>query len=75
MEAQPTQESLDLRDVERTRAAQEILEYLGEHPGSDPFDIAVALDLDMDFVEDVAEQLVREGRLLRGDHTPSEPRT
>jgi len=48
---------------------------VAEHPGSDPFDIAVALDLDMDFVEDIAERLVGEGRLTRGDHTLSEPDT
>jgi hypothetical protein len=75
VEAQATREAAGLREVERDRAAREVLAYVAEYPGSDPFDIAVALDLDMDFVEDIAERLVREGRLTRGDHTFSEPGT
>jgi len=75
VEAQPTREAVGLREAELEQAAQEVLGYVAEHPGSDPFDIAVALDLDMDFVEDIAERLVGEGRLTRGDHTLSEPDT
>lgn len=63
-------EPYQLRQLEEQQAAEEVLAYLARHPGSDAFDIAVGCNLDMDFVEHVAEQLVRDGRLVRGGHGP-----
>ena len=54
---------LELRDVDRSQAKEEILAYLRQHPGAYPSDIGVALQLDLHLVMEVCRELLDGGRV------------
>jgi hypothetical protein len=58
-------------DVARGEARAEVAAYIRDHPGSFPFDIAVALQLPPDLVGEVVEGLVADGTVEREVSRPS----
>jgi len=57
-------------DVARGEARAEVAAYIREHPGSFPFDIAIALRLSPDLVGEVVEELIADGIVERESTTP-----
>ncbi|MBM3475080.1 MAG: hypothetical protein FJX75_17605 [Armatimonadetes bacterium] len=56
--------------VARDEARAEIAAYVREHPGSFPFDVAIALRLSPDLVGEVVEELIADGTIERESTTP-----
>lgn len=54
---------IDIRNVDRDKAKEEIIEYLVENRKAYPSDIADALSLDFDLVLEIVKELSREGRV------------
>ena len=58
--------------VTRGQARTEVAAYIQDHPGSFPFDIAIALQLPPDLVGEVVEELIVDGTVEREGPTPLE---
>lgn len=55
------------RDIDDDRAAREVLDYIGDHPGTGEWQIAQALHLPLRQVHDVTRLLEKRGELSRGE--------
>jgi len=62
----------DAVEITPDALARMVAAYVEASPGSDAYDISEALKLPMDLVEEAAEELVRRGKLNKGDSTAGE---
>ena len=60
-------EVLEIRDIPRDQAKQEIKDYFEAHHGEDiyPSDVMEALFLDYDLISELCNELQREGKIER----------
>lgn len=56
-------EVIELRDVSKKKAKEEIIDYMRKHPKCYPSEIADALRVDFDIVLSVVKALIKEGRV------------
>jgi hypothetical protein len=72
LQQEDTPELVLREDVTRGQAHTEVAAYIQDHPGSFPFDIAIALQLPPDLVSEVVEELIVDGTVEREGPTPLE---